>query len=357
MKCIKGYKPLHITNREILLYRKGAIYSYDKRTHKISKTLHLNNNFVEKIKESNRLFSRLFRTNIRTSIMVNDSEMLFVKDKALYLASFTNENITKICNFREGFTNPLNICAPLDNSKLVAIFGDYGDNPKREKVNIYGVFNDYTVKKLFSFPENSIRHVHNIIRDSINNCYYVLTGDNEKDAGIYIIDHTFTKIKPIFVGSQKFRAVCGFVTERGLIYATDSVTEQNYIYLLKWNNQTPEIEVITKINGSCIYATQNKQGHFFSTTVESEESKGNKFMDFLSMKKGTGILSDEVHLILVKEDLSVITFDVYQKDKLPYKLFQYGSIKFPKGQEDQESLVAYPCSVKEREGSTVMYDI
>ena len=79
------------------------------------------------------------------------------------------------------------------------------------------------------------------------------------------------------------------------------------------NNNQPSIQEITPINGSCIYATRYSTGYVFSTTVESEESNGNKIFSLLSTKRGKGILSDDVHLIYVSSQLKAKIIGVYKK--------------------------------------------
>ena len=48
--------------------------------------------------------------------------------------------------------------------------------------------------------------------------------------GIYIANSDFSKVTPYLVGQQSYRAVIGKVLENGLLYATDAVMEDNYLY-------------------------------------------------------------------------------------------------------------------------------
>ncbi|MFW6029124.1 MAG: hypothetical protein ACOCRO_02600 [Halanaerobiales bacterium] len=355
---LKGYQPLCLIDNKVLLYKKGKFIIYDEKNDSFQEVLHFETSNIKKILESSRLLSRIFRTDIRCALALNNEELLVLLNKALYYASLTKKNVQKIFEMREGFTNPLNLCRPLkEESNCVALFGDYGNNANNQSVSIYGVKSDLTVQILHTFPSNTIRHIHNIICDEINNGYYIFTGDNEEKAGIYWIDKKFSKIEPILIGKQNARAVCGFVTDKGLLYATDSVTEQNYIYLLTQKNSEPSLQVIEKINGSCIYATEYCGGYVFSTTVESGESNGRRFSSLLSMKRGKGIISDEVHLIHISRKLKSDIIESFKKDKLPYKLFQYGAVRFPTGLENSDKLIIYPCAIKGLDGYTILKNV
>lgn len=351
---LKGYQPICVLDKKILLYKRSSFYLYDKDDGNISSLIKLPQNFANRIKSYFRLSSRLFRMEIRNAIKHDSHNILFFHKKKLYCLNITNRVLKAIYQTEKNVSTPLNLCKTIETSKYITVFGDYGDNPNHNEVSIYGVRNDYTVEIIYTFKPNSIRHIHNIIADPIQNGYYVFTGDNEPESGIYWTDKNFADMIPVLIGKQDYRAVSGFVTNEGLLYATDSITETNKLFHLKISNNNHVLEEISKINGSCIYGTQTNSGYYFSTTVESGETKNNKLKSLLSMKSGAGILSNKVHLLHVTKALEVKIIKIFEKDKLPYKLFQYGAVRFPCGQENQDELVIYPVSVKYFDGDTVV---
>lgn len=278
-------------------------------------------------------------------------------DKKIYYISLKKKAINKIFDIPDGFSEPLNYCIPLrSNSSFNVFFGDYGNNPERQCVSIYGIDRELSVKKVYTFKKGDIRHVHNIIPDAYKDGYYILTGDNEEKAGIYWSNRDFSVVKPVFIGEQRARAVAGFVTPAGLLYAMDSVSKKNYIWLLTEKNEEVFLKKIGDLNGSVIYSTKYLSGYLLSTTVESPERSNNSKLSLLSVKRGEGILSNDVQLVYINENFEVSTLKQFKKDSLPYKLFQYGAVKFPCDLENSKSLVIYPTAVRKYDGDTLVLD-
>ena len=231
----------------------------------------------------------------------------------------------------------------MTSGKWLAVWGDYGQNKEHAPIYIYGLKKDLTVETIAAFEAGKIRHIHNIIHRRSGG-YYIFTGDQEENAGIYQCDSDFRLIKPVKTGKQMYRAVVGFDTDKGLLYATDAVNEQNYIYLLE-DGKKPQ--VITKLNGSCIYGCKIRNNYLFSTTVEPDENNRG-ITSWISSKRGEGILSDEVHLVCVDENLKSSVVTKFEKDFFPMKLMQYGSIQFLHG--DGQDMWIYPVAVKRADG-------
>ena len=292
----------------------------------------------------NRLLKRLLRLEPRVCVFLNDSSFLMAYKRSIYKIDFKLSLIEKVCDSRAGFSDCLNFCR--DGNSI--FWGDYGNNSSLEKVNIYR-FQDNKVNIVYSFPAQSIRHIHNIIYDDYRKGYWILTGDTEKDAGIYFATKDW-EVKSILVGEQKYRAVVAFPTPSGLIYATDAVNTDNYIYLLNAENQ--KIRAITPLNGSCIYGSEIKDKFYFSTTVEPEEGRG--FLNLLSYKLGKGIKSRFCQVISIDKKIFEKKIELsLKKDWLPMKLFQYGTVKFPSNQNNLKNIYVTPIATKRFDGNTI----
>ena len=174
--------------------------------------------------------------------------------------------------------------------------------------------------------------------------YYIFTGDQENEAGLYEASESFDRVEPIKTGRQQYRAVIGFDTPRGLLYATDAVNERNYVYLLDKAN---ELQKICELNGSCIYGTEFQGKYYFSTTVEPDENNCG-VTSWISTKRGKGILSDDVQVIRIDIDMKSEIIMRLKKDVYPMKLLQYGAVQFNHG--DGERLWCYPVAVKRYDG-------
>ncbi len=357
MGSIKWYKhivPIAVyDDNQVLGYKNGWLCKMAANG-EISNICNLSNSFVDLVKENNRLLARMFRKDIKTSCILKTGDVYFFKDKMLYRFSDKTATLEKLYTLQKGVSTPLNVVPALEETGCTVLWGDYFSNPDRKEVRIWGLKDSKEPNVVYEFPAGSVRHIHNIIPDREGKGYYILTGDNDPQAGIYYSDAHFHSVEPVLTGVQQARAVQGFCVKNGIIYATDSVTEQNYICKLEKKEEWRQ-SIITPINGSCIYAASRGQVIYFSTTVESPETEGqNKIVAMLSTKRGSGILSNKVDIIAVDEQFKAETIMEFEKDLLPYKLFQYGVATFPASQG--KGLAIYPVGVKKYDGKLGIVD-
>lgn len=328
---LKGYKPLAIMDGALILYRKGLLLRYQNGS--LTPLIRIGANSW---KDTARIAIRLFRREPKYAKPINEYLLLVVYQHRILYVDLKSKTANTISTNREGFSDPLNICIAKEN--WIAVWGDYGGNTTHSPVYLYGLKKDLSVEVIYQFAAGEIRHVHNII--PAPNGYYIFTGDNEPHAGIYMSDPLFRRVTPVATGNQQYRAVIGFSTANGLLYATDAVNEKNSLYLLE---EDGEPVPVSDMNGSCIYGRKYGNDYWFSTTVEPDESNHGMF-SLLSRKRGAGILSDEVHLIKVTEDLKAKCVLKLKKDFYPMRLMQYGSIQFPNG--DGNEVWIYPVALK-----------
>ena len=333
---LSGYKPLCYIKETLYLYRKGFIYRLvENHPEKVIQV------YPGTTKESLRVLARLFRTEPKYAVPISESQMLLVGHRTIKVVDVEKQVVEDIASSRKGFSDPLNIC--IGSEKWVALWGDYGSNAEHDPVNIYGLTKENKVETVYSFKSGQVRHIHNII-PKFSGGYYIFTGDQEKNAGIYKANVSFDQVEAVKTGQQQYRAVIGFDTSKGLLYATDAVNEKNYVYLLDGKG---EPQRICGLNGSCIYGTEFQRKYYFSTTVEPDENNRG-VTSWISSKRGDGILSDEVYLIEINDEMNFKTIETFKKDVLPMKLMQYGAIQFPKG--ITEELWCYPVAVEKYDG-------
>ena len=307
---------------------------------KFSQHLKATKSFAERNKYvfNNRFLPRLFRMTSRCVEMLDKERFVLSYRHKVIMLDWKIHSMSTLRNCRVGFSNPLNFCSDDDH----VYWGDYGNNPNREEVYIYRLNKNLNVDIVYSFPSGTIRHIHNIIFDKDNKRFWIFTGDNEVNAGIYIANKDFLDIKPFRTGDQKYRAVVGFPYKDGLLYATDSVESNNYLYFI---NKEGLERCIAPMPGSCIYGTELKDYYIFSTTVEPHEGGG--FLNLFSYTLGGGIKDRYSHLLAVdKRNMNVKEILKLKKDWLPMKLFQYGSIHFPNGQGESNYLYYNPVACK-----------
>lgn len=346
IKWIGKRQPLAVTsNGEIIAYKSSKFYEI-KGERGCKKICDLNQTFVTKCKEYFTVFRRLTRQEIRCQCINDKNEIFFFKNHSLYMLDPAQNEVKRIYTIDRHQAMPLNIA--LSSGKYIVVWGEYGKNQYRGVVSIYGLTRDKKVKIAYQFAQGTIRHIHNIILDG-HGGYIIFTGDNDSQAGIYHANSDFSRVLPLYTGEQQARAVIGFQTKEGLLYATDSVESLNYICLMKWDvNEVKVIENkrLCKINGSCIYGVECKDGYIFSTTVEPTELQRKNLLTLFSAKRGRGILSEDVHIVHVGRNYQCRVIAEFKKDKLPPRLFQYGAVRFPANQPKGKKIVIYPWAVK-----------
>jgi len=279
-----------------------------------------------------RIVSRFLRLEPRSIGQLTETKFVVSILRKIWLLDLKTKSLEVLMINGEGWSNPLNFCS--DGESLY--WGDYGSNPYHLPVKIYRLDQDLKLTTVYQFSSNLIRHIHNILWDKERHHFFILTGDLESTSGIYLASADWKIVKPVKVGNQQYRAVVAFLYKEGLIYATDSVVNENHIYILNEGG----IRKICKIPGSCIYGVEIKDYYVFSTTVEPPE--GRNVLNMFSYKLGEGIVDRYSHVILVRKDnLCVDEIFKTRKDWLPMKLFQYGSIMFPQGQGNSKELWGY----------------
>lgn len=340
---LAGFKPMCFLQGKLYLYHKGGLYVLQEET-----PHYLFPIYPQSWKEATRLTARFFRCEPKYAVPLEDTSMLMVGKRQMLLINVATQKITRVADARTGFSDPLNVCPA--SGKWIAIWGDYGSNPQHEEIHIYGLTPENKIEILYTFAAGQVRHVHNVVPKKSGG-YYIFTGDQEEKAGIYETDFAFQTLKPLYTGKQQYRAVIGFDTDYGLLYATDAVNEQNYIYLLRPDGKNT---VVAALNGSCIYGTKHAGKYYFSTTVEPDENNRG-LLSWISYKRGQGILSNSVSLLEVDQTLQSKCILEIRKDWLPMKLMQYGAIQFPRGNSGQ--LWCYPVAVQKYDGAALMLNL
>lgn len=235
-------------------------------------------------------------------------------------------------------------------------FGEYFGNPKKKSVRIYKKDESGKWNSVFSFPDGEINHIHSIIPDKFRQCVWILTGDFDNSASIWMAKSSFFEVVPILRGKQTYRACVAFPVPEGLFYATDTQISKNSLRLLGLRGTQWISEKIFELNGSCIYGCELKDYYVFSTTTEPTNKKSNFFGSLLDRRPGPGIIENKSDVVAVrKKDLSCFLLFSKKKDFLPYRLFQFGTIQFPSGVPNRNTLFSYSIGNLGNDLSTEVY--
>ena len=305
---------------------------------------------IHSIIKSIPIIQRLMRMKPRAVLALDNNSFIFSDHVYVYHCSALDKQLIVEHKFSKGMNNPLSFCTRYDeNEKLVdVIYGEYIGNGDRGPVSIYKRVSDKKWDKVYTFPSNTIQHIHNIVFDKFRNRYLIMTGDSDNESGIWDADINFKIVKPIVKGSQKYRACVLMPTENYLYYVTDTPLEQNYVYRLDSNGKTQQV---SEMPGPCIFGMEKNGYLYFSTSVEGDPTLG-RWKYRLSNKLGAGVKDRYSHLFRLSNEGEIEEITKLKKDWLPMWLFEFGNMKFPFSNE--EKVYVCPQSLKAKYGTYII---
>lgn len=347
-------QPILFIDETLVFYRRSSFIFYNTKTNDYSKVA-LELGLKEKVLPRFRLIYRMFRLGIRNALQYGNQIIFYVNKRFYEYNLQTNKLIP-------GFVPPVGIRAlnlthinAIEGFDDMIVFGGYLSNSSKRSVYIYKRISAEQWHPIFSFKRGEVNHIHNIIPDKTNNCVWILTGDFDNSAGIWMAKDNFTIVKPILIGNQSYRSCVAFPIDGNLLYATDSPLVGNSIRMLEYKSGKWNSRKLIDISGSCIYGCKVNNFYIFSTCVEpSGLDKGVKAL--LSTQKGPGIKDVYCHLYIGNHEYGFKDIYKVKKDIFPYALFQFGALQFPAGINNNGLIVFYHLSTR-KDGRWSMLNI
>jgi hypothetical protein len=343
---LMGFRPLAIDSDGLVCHSQGALYrvGYDLKNPSFICDLPIEGLFW-RLGRRLRIVDRIFRLTPNHGIIVEGN--LFISRRSeIWRCELSTGKLSL------DFVIPDNRRAlefsqvEQSNGEMELVFGEYFSNPTRQPVKIWSRSSrsgTWTVRGEFAVGE--IEHVHSVT--AVGKNLFVLCGDFEQAASIWITDSDFSSIKPLVRGRQRYRAA--WIAELGgrLFYATDTQLEPNYVLELCIDKGNWIVREITGIKGSSIYSGRGQGYQFFSTTVECGIPTGNFFRDIFENRRGPGILSSRCNIISIDSDGFCENLLTAEKDMFPFRLAQFGTFSFPTGEMPVDTVVAYGTALRE----------
>ena len=266
-----------------------------------------------------RLSLRLIRGGIQSLTTLSDGSLVGITRKAIIHLDKNERLFKTVFPILEG-SRPRNICKGPDE-KLY--FGEYFANPQRREVHIYGSDDGGRHwEPVYTFPEKSIKHIHQIKYDPFRKCYWVVTGDFGHEPKIGFTDDDFRTFNIVAEGTQSVRAAGIVCTPEGLFYGTDTQFEQNYLMFLDVN--AGKADRIFELEGSSLYINQAGPWIFVSSAIEPSKVNHSPFATLWAFKNG-----EEPNLLAR-----------WKRDCWDLRYFQFAAFKCP-DVENSESLRSY----------------
>ena len=330
-----GFEQEYLFNRKVLCscgetvisYHKGRLFFQNGLKGKAILLSSLPLSGLQKIFSRIRILERLFRLEPRLAITIDSDSFFLTYNGSLYRITISTKQITHELSFRPGMNNLLGICKDEDG---VFYFGEYFGNEKKEEVSIFRGRNGCW-ESVFVFPSQEITHIHNIIFDKYRDCFWVLTGDSDKESGIWRANRDFSSVSPVFRGKQIYRSCFLLPTKTGLLYATDSPIVTNSIMFCRElaDGSWCEPDKLFSIAGPCIYGIAvDEQNVVLSTSVEPDVSLS-IIRYRITRKLGKGVCDYCSHIYWGSVEKGFTEINRQKKDMWGMWLFQFGNVLFP----------------------------
>jgi len=308
-------KVLYVNKETIYIAKDYKIYKSNKKSKKLIFDGKIIDSKYTFISNFSRMLNRLLRIEPSSMLLLKNGSRLISAKKGIFVAKKGSNKYLKTFALPRG-NKPLNIAIHPNTGHLY--FGEYILNGRftdtqRSKVYIYKSENSGQSWEIcYTFPQNTIRHIHGIFYDKYSDKMWITTGDRDNECLIASTSDGFKSLNILKQGKQKYRAVTLLFYKDFILYGTDTEHEANHIYRI--NRKNGEEECLQSLQGSVLMATQDSMGQAtISTAVEPSTINKHPYAHVWFSKNG-----------LDWEDIYAA-----KKDKWSAKYFQYGRITFP----------------------------
>jgi hypothetical protein len=267
--------------------------------------------FWEKIIMSIPLLSRLFRKAIHHLVINEKLSLITVKNKSFIVENGKTSQIESLRGSR-----PMVFC---QSKNGIILYGEYRPNIEKKPVHIWQLDVHYKRwEPVWQF--NDVRHIHGVFQDPYTDDFWVTTGDEDSESGIWCTHDNFITLQKVVSGSQQVRAVQLLFSPDFIYFGSDAPEEKNYIYRMRRNGS--DIKPLIEVGSSIFYGCKIGDSFFFSSAVEPSKINSTNYVEIWYSDNGT-------HWVKFME---------FKKDIWSMKYFQYGQILFPSGRVENNCL-------------------
>ncbi len=296
-----------------------------------------------KLPESNfiyRLFG-LFRFSRRAlrldkcNVFLHNNNLIVIRFGNVYFYNSSENKLTKTLQLK----NCRNVLHQSINTtpEGYIYFGEYGSNKDRNEVPLYrSIDGGKSWQEIYTFPKNSIKHIHGCYYDDFTDKVWVCTGDFAGENWLLVADRDFKNVKKIGNGQQQYRTCNLIFTESKVHWLMDSQLEPSYHII--FDRETETIERGQKFMGPIWYI---------------KELGKNSYLAASAQEIGDGVLDDKIYLYHssdLKEWNIIKTFD---HDGLPKRYFKFGVVGFADGLQSNHEFYMFFEAVKRLDGKSL----
>ena len=255
-----------------------------------------------------RLAQRLLRFLVTNVVPLANGDLFVTFDKAVGIVR--DGKYMPLQGLRRPCRVLRSACA-LDGNNDV-FFGEYLANDERREMFIYRYSaGSNGVGVVYTFPPNSIKHIHGVYFDKFTNSLVCLTGDNDSECRILRSFDGFKTVETIGEGDETWRAVSILFTRHEFLYGTDAEFRENQIFRIDRSDLSRT--TVGNVSGTVFYSKRVGDDLFFTTTAENAPRQ----------KENVAALW---HVGANGRSREVVKF---RKDRWHGTVFMFGTIHFP----------------------------
>lgn len=308
----------HLRGDDVYASRGNGIYISEDRgdtwRHLVSIPLHP----VLRLKSCTHLGSRLFRCGVHHIACLADRVLVMIAFKRIYHYDLRRDALHTAADLVG--SRPLSLCAMNDTLLF------YGEYSGRRRGGLGRIFmsddRGMTWEPVYQFT--GVRHIHGVYHDPYTDAVWVTTGDADEESGIWVTEDRFRSVRRVVGGSQQARAVQLLFSENHIYFGSDAPRQKNHLYRIPRHDPVPEM--LQEVDGPVFYGCRAGGGLFFSTVVEP--STKNREQCACVWASADGERWERMAR--------------FPKDRWHMRLFQYGQVIFPSGENTTDHLFLTP---------------
>jgi hypothetical protein len=272
-----------------------------------------------------RLGQRLLRFMVTNILPLPNGDLFVTFDKSVGI--IRNGKYQDLKNLVRPCRVIRSACALDENGNV--FFGEYLANDERGEMRLYKYTNgEDSLEIAYTFPPNSIKHIHGIYFDDFTKNLFCLTGDAESECQIISSTDEFKTFETVGRGDETWRAVSLLFDKNSFYYGMDAEFRTNFIYQV--NRQTLERKQLGEVNGTVFYSKKLGSDLFFTTTAENAPSQ----------------VENIAAIFHIEENGNMEKIVSFEKDLWHKTLFGFGTIHFPIVNKLQNELYFQVVGVK-----------
>ena len=333
-KIFSNLKVHTIINENVIASSGSSIYRLRNPANGIEKINIIPKQQLKGFLSSSRLLSRGLRLGIFQIKKFFDNQVLIFCNRRLILS---NSDFLK---FKE-IDIPIRSFQLMDHNISIAgdfiYFSEYFPNDSRDSVHIYRSNDGVNWSKIYSFPANSIKHIHVLQEDPYTHNIWFSTGDSDDESMVGFADYDFSNVNIVGCGDQKWRTLEFLFKKDKVYWGMDTSLQSSH--LIEFDRISGNTREIGNFDGPIFNIKKIKNGFYLIGTAT---------------EGGPGELDNKAHIWLSKDLENWHDSISYSKDIFPY-LMGFGRLIFPDVTEGK--LIFSGNGLKQIDNKLVMCDV